>query len=151
MIPPGLRKNLTARGGRRGKSFYFPKSPQKKRLGKSFIYFSHYRPVKSYVVDTRSSYFIPIWIILYWRNISFYHFIICTLSLDLISKGGNFSWLIQQLEVVNPVRYNQVSSTEIGNVVFVVKIQISGHIVWSEKLLEKYHPVPSHQGISTLQ
>ena len=51
-------------------------------------------------------------------------------------QGGNFSWLIQQLEVVNPLRYNQVSSTEIGNVVFVVKIQISGHIVWSEKLLE---------------
>ena len=70
------------------------------------------------------------------KNISFYHFIICTLSPDLISKGGNFSWLIQQLEVVKPLGYNQVSSTEIGNVVFVVKIQISGHIVWSEKLLE---------------
>ena len=68
MIPPGLRKTVTPRGARRGKSFYFPKSPQKKRLGKSFIYFSHYRPVKSYVVDTRSRYFIPMWIIKYWND-----------------------------------------------------------------------------------
>ena len=60
ITPPGFRKTLTARGGgRRGKSFYFPKSTPKKRMGKSFIYFSHYRPVKSYVVDTRSRYFIP--------------------------------------------------------------------------------------------